>query len=120
MGVIDTAQAVEPQHPKAMQFLYRDVLNVCKFFGGKLKLKIPNPRKLFYEICKTDQEGITVDDKFYHEFIFDDEENSKFLSKLEELEVRSKDRIYERRKGDAMEMDERYAIQDDVLCSSLD
>jgi len=49
--VIDVAQAVEPTHPKALSFLYRDLTSVTKFFGGKLKLNIvPNPINIFLEI----------------------------------------------------------------------
>ena len=32
--VIDVSQAVELEHPNAIQFLKQDIMNVTRFFGG--------------------------------------------------------------------------------------
>jgi len=96
--VIDTAQAVEPQHPKALEFLYRDCLNICKFFGGKLKIKqVPNPRKLFFEVCDVPMEGVEIDDCSFQSFDPSSKENAEFFSKLEELQLRAQVRVQTRK-----------------------
>lgn len=117
--VIDTAQAVEPQHPKALEFLYRDCLNICKFFGGKLKIReVPNPKSLFYQVCDIDLEGITVDDSCsYQDFDPSSPENLEFFGKLEELQLRAKKRTAARKNkgGQYIELDDgTLQLIDDV------
>lgn len=118
--VIDTAQAVEPQHPKAFEFLYRDCLNICKFFGGKLKIKqVPNPRSLFFKVCDIALEGVEIDDEVtYQQFDPSSQENAEFFGKLEELQVRAKDRL-RARKGELVgDYDVKFA--EEVGCQLQD
>ncbi|HJK52311.1 MAG TPA: serine protein kinase RIO, partial [Methanocorpusculum sp.] len=35
--LIDMAQAVTPEHPKAYNFLFRDIKNINRFFASKCK-----------------------------------------------------------------------------------
>src|SRR5207237_1410626 len=44
---IDVSQSVEPHHPNALEFLYRDCTNVCNFFGKKHLENIHTPESLF-------------------------------------------------------------------------
>ncbi len=46
--IIDVAQSVHIQHPSSMEFLSRDLRNICKYFG-RLGIQ-KNPSKLFTEV----------------------------------------------------------------------
>lgn len=113
--VIDTAQAVEPQHPKALKFLYRDCLNICKFFGGKLKIKeVPNPRSLFFDICDICMEGVVVEDSSFQNFDPTSAENAEFFGKLEELQLRAKKRLNTRKGLDYVTLEDGTIAIDDI------
>ena len=45
--VIDVSQSVEHDHPHALEFLRKDVLNVLEFFRKKLTKQIMTVRELF-------------------------------------------------------------------------
>lgn len=51
--VIDLAQAVEPLHPAAMEFLMRDCLNITNFFE-KNGVPVKTKEQLFFDITKLD------------------------------------------------------------------
>lgn len=46
--LIDMAQAVTPEHPKAYNFLFRDIVNINRFF--EKKCAVLDPHKIFREI----------------------------------------------------------------------
>ncbi|MHA1870799.1 MAG: serine protein kinase RIO [Promethearchaeota archaeon] len=48
--IIDVSQAVSIHHPKALEFLARDIKNVLRFY--KKYITIPEPEKLYYEIIQ--------------------------------------------------------------------
>ncbi|CAL4088804.1 unnamed protein product, partial [Meganyctiphanes norvegica] len=48
--IIDVGQAVEPTHPKALCFLYRDCCNITKFFTRKGLRDLISPLKLFEKV----------------------------------------------------------------------
>ncbi|XP_076033234.1 serine/threonine-protein kinase RIO3 isoform X2 [Oratosquilla oratoria] len=48
--IIDLAQGVEPTHPCGLQFLFRDCLNVIRFFKSKGVPDLPSPLNLFESI----------------------------------------------------------------------
>lgn len=48
--IIDVGQAVEPTHPKALFFLYRDCCNITKFFTKKGLRDLISPLKLFEKV----------------------------------------------------------------------
>ena len=96
--VIDVAQAVETSNPRALEFLYRDCLTICKFFANKLKIReVPNPRKLFFEICQISTEGLEIPEEDYINYDPSGKENTAFLIKLDELRVRAHQRLVTRR-----------------------
>jgi len=43
--IIDVSQAVTLDHPNAVEYLYRDLNNIVRFFGRK-GLEVPTPQKL--------------------------------------------------------------------------
>lgn len=47
---IDVSQAVEPTHPNALEFLYRDCCNVYNFFGRRGVEHVVQPEQLFSSI----------------------------------------------------------------------
>jgi RIO kinase 3 len=51
--VIDLAQAVEPCHPSAFEFLMRDCYNITAFFE-KWQVPVKTKEELFFEITKLD------------------------------------------------------------------
>lgn len=51
--VIDVAQAVEPTHPAAMEFLMRDCFNITSFFE-KRGVPVRTKEELFFDITKLD------------------------------------------------------------------
>lgn len=51
--VIDLAQAVEPYHPSAFEFLMRDCYNITSFFE-KHQVPVKTKEELFFEITKLD------------------------------------------------------------------
>ena len=51
--VIDLAQAVEPLHPAALEFLMRDCNNITNFFE-KLGVPVMTTEELFFDITKLD------------------------------------------------------------------
>lgn len=52
--VIDVAQAVEPTHPGALEFLMRDCGNIVTFFSKKGVPNIPKKEDLFFSITGLD------------------------------------------------------------------
>mmetsp|Transcript_23162 Transcript_23162/g.60560 ORF Transcript_23162/g.60560 Transcript_23162/m.60560 type:complete len:640 (-) Transcript_23162:67-1986(-) len=48
--MIDVGQAVETSHPRAKEFLYRDCVNVCRFFTKVGEPTTPTPQKLYEEV----------------------------------------------------------------------
>ena len=46
--LIDMAQAVTPEHPKAYNFLFRDIVNINRFFDKKCSIR--DPHEIFREI----------------------------------------------------------------------
>ncbi|UCG00558.1 MAG: serine protein kinase RIO [Candidatus Heimdallarchaeota archaeon] len=59
---IDMSQSVVVTHPKAFEFLMRDLKNILSFFSGK-DFEVPNAKELFDEIIKDfpDKNLISVD-----------------------------------------------------------
>ena len=49
--IIDISQAVSIYHPKAEQYLVRDIKNIFNYFE-KLGLDLPNPKEFYYEVIK--------------------------------------------------------------------
>jgi RIO kinase 3 len=49
--LIDVSQAVEPTHDNALEFLYRDCVNICTFFGKRGLENIRSPESLFTHVC---------------------------------------------------------------------
>ena len=100
--MIDVGQAVEPVHPKALTYLYRDVQNVAKFFAKKCGLEcVKNVRKLFFEVTG-DELALELGILKISENSYLDEESLKefdggeintemclFLSAIEEKESRA-------------------------------
>lgn len=109
--VIDVAQAVEPHHPKALEFLYRDCCNICKFFGGKLQLQeVPNPRQLFLEISGVDM-NIEISNSSYSNDRPDSKETAEFTSRLEEIQRRSKENADAKRNADFVRLDDERVVE---------
>ena len=50
---IDVSQSVEPMHPHALAFLYRDCTNVTDFFA-KLGVKVMSAEELFNKVSQMD------------------------------------------------------------------
>jgi RIO kinase 3 len=50
--IIDVGQSVEPTHPRAHEYLYRDCLQVHRFFEGVGAKDVPTAAALFAEVCK--------------------------------------------------------------------
>merc|ERR1712139_306391 len=109
--VIDTAQPVEPQHPKALEFLYRDCCNVVRFFGGKLRLEqVPNARKLLLDITKIEMD-IQVSDCDYASDAPSSQETAEFTARLEEIQSRARDHAESKRTGDFVQLDDERIIE---------
>ncbi|MGC8662561.1 MAG: serine protein kinase RIO [Candidatus Micrarchaeia archaeon] len=53
--IIDFGQAVVKSHPMAIDFLKRDILNVCSYFSKKYNVK-SDAEKIFYDIISTDKQ----------------------------------------------------------------
>ncbi len=60
MYFIDVSQSVEPMHPHALEFLYRDCKNVTSFFE-RFGVEVMSAENLFNQVSKLDipidQEG---------------------------------------------------------------
>ena len=56
---IDVSQSVEPRHPHALEFLYRDCRNVTSFFE-KFGVEVLSAENLFNDVSKL---NIPVDGK---------------------------------------------------------
>lgn len=48
--VIDVSQAVEPNHPHALEFLLRDCRNISKFFNNSGVEDVLEPMQLFNDV----------------------------------------------------------------------
>ena len=112
--MIDVAQSVEPTHPKALEFLYRDCERITKFFGGKLQIKtVPNPRKLFLEISKIDLELSISEWSYFDETSGEcnvsSEESADFITKIEEMQRRAKEHADGKR--DLVNLDDERIIE---------
>jgi RIO kinase 3 len=55
--IIDVGQAVDTSHPRAMEFLYRDCVNVCHYFSKIGEESTPTPQTLFFELT-----GVKISD----------------------------------------------------------
>lgn len=55
--IIDVGQAVEPTHPRALHFLYRDCSNIIKFFHSKGLPDLPSPLQLFEKVSNISLPG---------------------------------------------------------------
>ena len=51
--IIDISQAVSIQHPKAEEYLVRDIKNIFSYFE-KLGIELPNPEDFYYEVIDLD------------------------------------------------------------------
>jgi len=110
--VIDVAQAVEPNHPKALELLYRDCCNVVKFFGGKMKVKeVLNSRQLFLEVCKLDLE-IEVSEDFFDTDQPSSKEIAEFTASLEEIQRRAKDHADSKRDAGRLDDERVVSVED--------
>ncbi|XP_021960139.1 serine/threonine-protein kinase RIO3 [Folsomia candida] len=49
--VIDVSQSVEPSHPNALEFLYRDCFNIANFFTKRGIKNCHTPESLFRQVC---------------------------------------------------------------------
>ena len=49
--IIDVGQAVEPTHPRAHEYLFRDCLQVVRFFKAVGATDVPEASVLFTEVC---------------------------------------------------------------------
>ncbi|MEM4681778.1 MAG: RIO1 family regulatory kinase/ATPase, partial [Ignisphaera sp.] len=47
--IIDVSQAVKVDHPNAIQFLYRDIHNIVRFFSNEVGIEVP-PAKDILEL----------------------------------------------------------------------
>ena len=109
--MIDVAQAVEPHHPKALEFLYRDCCNICKFFGGKLQLQeVPNPRQLFLEISGVDM-NIEISGSNFSNDQPSSVETAEFTSRLEEIQRRAKEHADAKRNADFVRLDDDRVVE---------
>jgi len=68
---IDVSQAVEPIHPHALEFLYRDCTNVTEFFKKKGVSGVLTASKLFLKVsgldippCENEEEFLTKVESF--------------------------------------------------------
>lgn len=110
--VIDVAQAVEPNHPKALELLYRDCCNVVKFFGGKMRVKeVLNSRQLFLEVCKLDLE-IEVSEEFFDSDQPSSKEIAEFTASLEEVQRRAKDHADSKRDAGRLDDERVISVED--------
>lgn len=48
---IDVSQAIDRNHPRALEFLFRDCNNICNFFTNRGLPKVMSPDELFKEVC---------------------------------------------------------------------
>jgi len=48
--IIDVSQSVRIEHPNAHQFLYRDIINIVRFFHNEVGLDIPSADEIYNEI----------------------------------------------------------------------
>ncbi|XP_066268340.1 serine/threonine-protein kinase RIO3-like [Branchiostoma lanceolatum] len=93
---IDVSQSVEPQHPHALEFLYRDCRNVCQFFSSKGVPNVPQPHELFNKVSEMDiQAG---EDKDCLEQIQTYEKKEEYLSQGMSRENFAFDYFFERSK----------------------
>lgn len=74
---IDVSQSVEPIHPKALEFLYRDCCNVSNFFQKLGVSKVQSPKELFTDVSGIDFPG---DDVELINQIQDYEDNEELLA----------------------------------------
>ncbi|RXG57347.1 Serine/threonine-protein kinase RIO3 [Armadillidium vulgare] len=93
--VIDVGQAVEPNHPHALKFFYRDCTNIVHFFKSKGIPDIPSPLELFniisgINLCGSEKEVDRLEvwygdgeDKF--EFFWNGTNNEKLSPPSEEV-----------------------------------
>ena len=51
---IDVSQSVEPFHPKALEFLYRDCTNVVEFFNKQGVSGVMSAQQLFRNVSQLD------------------------------------------------------------------
>ena len=51
---IDVSQSVEPHHPHALEFLYRDCTNVVQFFRNMGVADLVSARELFLKVSQLD------------------------------------------------------------------
>lgn len=56
LWLIDVAQSVEPRHPSALEFLMRDITNMCSFFDRAGVENVVKPNDLFRQITGFDAE----------------------------------------------------------------
>ena len=52
--LIDVSQSVEPFHPQALEFLYRDCTNVVEFFRKQGVPKVMSVQELFKQVSQLD------------------------------------------------------------------
>ncbi|XP_035659597.1 serine/threonine-protein kinase RIO3-like [Branchiostoma floridae] len=93
---IDVSQSVEPQHPHALEFLYRDCRNVCQFFSSKGVPNVPQVHQLFNKVSEMNiQAG---EDKDCLEQIQTYEKKEEYLSQGMSRENFAFDYFFERSK----------------------
>lgn len=55
--VIDVAQAVDVSHPRALEFLVRDIENILTFFAKLGAESLPTAQAVFTEVTKLDMDA---------------------------------------------------------------
>ncbi len=52
--IIDVSQSVRIEHPNAHHFLYRDIVNIARFFSDEVGLNIPSADEIYQGILSRD------------------------------------------------------------------
>ncbi|XP_046980764.1 serine/threonine-protein kinase RIO3 [Schistocerca americana] len=92
---IDVSQAVERNHPRALEFLFRDCTNISNFFTKKGLSDVASPEEIFKEVCGT---AVSEDGPMSMDKAQDFERNEELLTFDQAEKVYSFDYCWEKSK----------------------